>query len=276
MPINLVMAALCWQQQHQHGVFSPREQDDIRLRMTHPSVPRPRRSCVQRAGGRSGVGRVMEPNLLFARIAARSISPMHFLPPRTLSHELPRTGSGAEPKVLEQLDKVARIMLDLLSLTTSLHANGCGGGIVAPGGADGCGGGIVAPGADGCGGVVAGPGTDSNGAVSLADWHKTDDPWGAYLVDHHPPQGHTVCAHHVPCVRARSCPVRARLMLSCAVGRDRCMCPMVRGARTSMLARAARPAGKSSCLTARIRALRRRTLCLSAFRTVRGIHGQCI
>jgi len=32
----------------------------------------------------------------------------------------------------------------------------------------------------------------SDHTVSLADWHNPDDPWGAYLVDHHPPQGHTI------------------------------------------------------------------------------------
>jgi hypothetical protein len=39
------------------------------------------------------------------------------------------------------------------------------------------------------GGHVQGPEANH---VSLADWHKSDDPWGAYLVDHHPSQGHTV------------------------------------------------------------------------------------
>ena len=55
-------------------------------------------------------------------------------------------------------------MLDLLSLTSLTPTDSCG-GIVAPAPTDGCGGGIVAP------------GPDSNGMVSLADWHKTDDPW---------------------------------------------------------------------------------------------------
>merc|ERR1712216_317291 len=87
-----------------------------------------------------------------------------------------------------------RGMLDALIPTLTALSDG-----VVANGVDNCGG-VVAKGVslngvhDSCGGIVA-PDLFHGGpehGVSLADWHKTDDPWGAFLETHDVPQGNTV------------------------------------------------------------------------------------